>query len=559
MAVTSRRAAHDPAPGRRRPGAATVAFAAAVALVGVGALWLRAWLLAHAAIDSDQAVVGLMADAILRGHQSAFYWGQAYGGAEPYVVAAMFAVLGHSAYVLDLTASALSLASAGVVYLLGVRVLRRRGVAAAAACLAWAWPWAALRQSTMELGFRQVTVLAGLSAVLVAHLAAYGRVPGPRGPDAAAGGWPLWAALGLVAGVGWWSSPEIAYFGVAVLPLAAVGLARARGLRRRLGRAGAAIGGFGAGAGAWLAANVRSGFASLHSAGVGSVPHGSYASRLGTFFTHMGPLMLGLRQPTTGSWTVAPAFGVAGSLLVGALGLGAAALLVARGPAGAWALALFVVAFPFVYAALPPTSYWQDGRYGVFLPPVLALVVAGGGVLAAGALRRPRLAPAVAAAAVVLAGLSTLYGFDRAFPPASRPGVLRLSPAANPGALTVGKDLTAHHLTRVVGSYWSAYDLDLLTPAVTATPIAPVRDPADWEAVMRARPVAWLFIGPTAGDRRAADAAWGNLTEPLTMPLDRFTAVLRGDHIAYRQVRCGFMVAVVPRGVTGAAVTAKLL
>ena len=59
-------------------------------------LYLRIWILGRTPITSDQAAVGLMAREILHGHLFAFYWGQHYGGGEPYVVAALFSLLGQS-------------------------------------------------------------------------------------------------------------------------------------------------------------------------------------------------------------------------------------------------------------------------------------------------------------------------------------------------------------------------------------------------------------------------------------------------------------------------------
>src|SRR5271165_3555765 len=67
-------------------GATLVAVGIAAGLLG------RAWWLTHVTFDSDQAVVGLMAREILHGHFTAFFWGQVYGGVEPFVVAAVFGV-----------------------------------------------------------------------------------------------------------------------------------------------------------------------------------------------------------------------------------------------------------------------------------------------------------------------------------------------------------------------------------------------------------------------------------------------------------------------------------
>ena len=66
-----------------------------VAIVVIGAvvvgLYYRLWLIFHAPSSSDADVVGLMAQAALHGHFTAFYGGQAYGGtAEPDLIALAF-------------------------------------------------------------------------------------------------------------------------------------------------------------------------------------------------------------------------------------------------------------------------------------------------------------------------------------------------------------------------------------------------------------------------------------------------------------------------------------
>lgn len=64
---------------------------------------LRAWLLFHDSVSADSTVVGLMAQRILHGHFLAFYPGQVYGGVEPYMTAALFALFGQSAFTLTMT------------------------------------------------------------------------------------------------------------------------------------------------------------------------------------------------------------------------------------------------------------------------------------------------------------------------------------------------------------------------------------------------------------------------------------------------------------------------
>jgi uncharacterized membrane protein YgcG len=52
----------------------------AIAVLVVLGLFVRVWILGGTPINSDQAVVGLMAREILHGHLFVFYWGQHYGG-----------------------------------------------------------------------------------------------------------------------------------------------------------------------------------------------------------------------------------------------------------------------------------------------------------------------------------------------------------------------------------------------------------------------------------------------------------------------------------------------
>jgi hypothetical protein len=59
---------------------------ALVVAVGTVALALRVWFATsrHTGLDSDEAIVGLMAVRMLRHGElpGAFYWGQSYGGSE---------------------------------------------------------------------------------------------------------------------------------------------------------------------------------------------------------------------------------------------------------------------------------------------------------------------------------------------------------------------------------------------------------------------------------------------------------------------------------------------
>ncbi len=220
--------------------------------VAVGIL-LPAWFLFHHPTTSDEAVTGLIAEQILHGHTSAFFFGQPFGGVEPYVVAAFFGVLGAGTLALTLAPTCLSAAAALLVW----RVARRLVDDPALAVLAGALAFAALAAdytTTIEGGYRGVTLLWGLWTLLFALRIHDGHRE-----------YPDLLALGLFAGVGWWSLPEIADLGLPASVL--VVLAVRRTPRSRLAtwapRLATAAAAFGFGALPWIWANVRSGFASL--------------------------------------------------------------------------------------------------------------------------------------------------------------------------------------------------------------------------------------------------------------------------------------------------------
>ncbi|MGH9087584.1 MAG: hypothetical protein ACRDYZ_05645 [Acidimicrobiales bacterium] len=540
---------HRPAVHARHPLLSASALLVTLACAGALAagIWLRLWLVLHVALDSDEAVVGLMAEQVLHGHFSAFYWGQSYGGVEPLLAAAGLAVLGHSGYALNATAATLDLVACALVAVLARVAGAGRAAAAVAASLAWLWPFSAVWNSTRELGFRQATLVLGL-LLLVLAVSIVRRGGGPV----------RWSLLGLVGGVGWWASPEIAYFAVPAAGLLAWELVR-RQARATVVRVAAAVAAFGVGALPWLVDNVQRGFASLSAAGVGGTTHGTYLHRLHVAFVDMAPMQLGLRAPTSGRWVTATTPAVA--LCV------AAAVVVVAGMVGLWwrgprpgrVLVAAVVAFPFLYAAFPPTDYWIDGRYALYFGPLLALVAVMGGALLLQALPRPgpgagrRWLRTSAAVAVLAAGaLSTAAGLGTTYPHADRsPGT---TPVANAVTRQLVGALAAHHLTTVVAGYWVAYDVDFLShQTITATPVGPIRVPADERAVAPSRHAAWLFVQPTAAGRRAVLAQFGSaLPVPFAMPLQQFTGLLEAWHIDFRTVPVGPMVAVVPRAPAGA-------
>ncbi len=539
--------------GTQRPPSGPVVAMAVVVVASFGfGLWARLWMLAHAGLNSDEAIVGLMANAIVHGHFSAFYWGQPYGGAEPYVTAALFGAFGHSAYVLNFTATALALVAAILTGYLGWTVFRRRGVALVAGCLAWIWPEAVLWNSTREFGFRGVTLICGLLVLIFAARIVL------RGSTIA-----RWSILGVATGLGWWSSPEIVYFALPAAGLLAWAAARRR-VHVSLVQIGAGIGAAVVAALPWIVDDTQTNFASLRSQ---VVAPSTYGERLHLFFVEVIPLTFGLRVEGQGAWLLSSHLGLALCVALGAaIVTGVVALLIA-GPVASRPLVAALALFPFLYAAFPATVFWNDDRYAVFLPPLIVVVVVGGCTpLLAGAGKvlggRPAevLVPALGAVALlVLAAASTVGAFEDTFSGVSD-HPQSLSPTGNRILDTIATGLESRHLTTVVGSYWTAYDLDLVSGgAIAATPLTTVRVPGVYRQVMRSPQATWLFVGPTQANQVQAASQFGvPLANPVTMTLGQFTARLSQLGLPYSTARIGPMVAVTPEHVGPRKVVAQL-
>ncbi|HET6965953.1 MAG TPA: glycosyltransferase family 39 protein, partial [Acidimicrobiales bacterium] len=423
----------------------------AVGLLVVLGVLLRVWMLWHAPLNADEANAGLMARQILHGHFYTFFWGGQYGGIEPYAIAPFMLVFGNNPIALNAVPAILSGLTCVLVWRVGLLVFRSRSVAALAGAVAWVWPENNLWLSTRESGFRQATFVCGLLVLLFACRAAYGSRSGSRRD---------WQLLGLAAGLGWWSSPEIVYY---LAPAAVLLLSRyGRALRDRnaevwgrLARAGvcALVGAL-----PWLYTNVRTGFLSLSQ----PTSHTSYGDRLHVFATKVAPMLLGFRAEGAGQWILrAPV----------ARGLDAVAveLLIAAALAAFWwqPRARFLVAglvlFPFLYAAFPPNGFWNDGRYGAPLAPMIVLVLVGGGALLLARLAdraQPAAVGVAAATAVaVLATVAAMFNLSQGHALGSWAALTSFGPDPNRGTRQVISDLDALHIRDAYATYWISYDV----------------------------------------------------------------------------------------------------
>lgn len=524
-------------------------LAVLVAVCVVAGVVARLWYLATLTTNADQAVVGLMAVAILHGHFSAFFWGQSYGGVEPYVAALLVAVFGRTAFALGLTTILLSAGAALLTWRAALRLVSDRWLAALAGALVWVVP-AFDVTSTREYGFRDATLVGGLAALLLGLRI----LDGHRSTASFAG-------FGLVVGVAWWASPESVYFTLPAAALALGGLVAAvdLGAAGRLARVGAAGAAFVAGALPWLWSNVRDGFQSFNTSAQQSPTDGSYASHLHTFFSFVVPLQLGVRYYDTGLPVFGGNAGFALEWVSGGVVLVALVLCLAR-RGRAQVIGAAAVLFPFVYAVNPLAYWWQDGRYSIYLPPLAALVAAIGCEelvrrtsrgARAGARHRARAAVrtsrarALLGVIVLVSLLGAVVGCFQVvtWPP---PG-----PTTDPNAATQPIVAALVHAGATTGyaDYWIAYRLDYLSGGrLTYTPVAgdSLRSVPLYDEVARdPRPTAWLFVpdgllgvtGPQFGSTALVESY---LTEA------EFTAALGRLGVPYRVVRTPMLDAVIP-------------
>ncbi len=173
-------------------------------------------------IDSDEAIVGLMAKHILEGRGiPVFYYGQHYmGSLEALCASGMFRLFGASPIVLSLVPLSFALLLIPIMHALGA-ALGGRTAGRVAALLVAVPPSALIIWSTKARGgFIEVLVLGAL-ALLVATKWLQGELSRLRYPTIA----------GAILGIGWWVNNQILYF---LLPIGGfVGMAVLRSVLER--------------------------------------------------------------------------------------------------------------------------------------------------------------------------------------------------------------------------------------------------------------------------------------------------------------------------------------
>ena len=390
-------------------------------IAGVAAgIALRVWLLRlpTGVLDSDEAIVGLMARHMLHHHEfTTFYWGQNYGGSlTAMVMAGVFAVFGSSTATLKAVPLTMSAISALLVWRLGRRTIGEPGATIAGLAF-WVWPTDYVWLSTKERGFYWACMILGLSFLL----AVLRLVKDPER-------WRDWILLGLLGGVGWWTSPQILYFVVPGLIWLAIKVPFPK-LQIAIPFGFAVLGSL-----PWLIWNIRNGWAAL-------VPASrqfdkGYFGNIDVLFRHGLPVALGFN--VIERWLVPVVF----PIIYVALLVGSAIALALR-KQKPWFLILFVVIFPLLWGWFPVSGIVGEGRYVMFLLPAVILLLVH-------AARHPvvQVALLVAALAVSVDGVHRIRC-------CTAPAAPDTAMPRHTGPLIDALD--AHHVTRFDADYWIAY------------------------------------------------------------------------------------------------------
>lgn len=451
----------------RLPRRASAWTALAVAGVLVGSA-LRIWIFTSplSALESDEAVVGLMALRALDGDVSVFYWGALYGGSqEALLTSAAFAVAGPSVLLLKLVSLALYAFAAVLVLLVGRRTVGEPAARVGAA-LFWLWPPFLVWWSTKARAYFGSGVVLGLAGLLLAL-----RL---RERDSKTDA----ALLGLVLGLGLWATLQSMLL---ALPALAWLVWRRPDVYRL---APWALPTLVVGAAPWLAWNIRhDGNAIFPRSLAGSET--TYAERFGDLFTVVLPMWLGLRAPYTHDWLIGRTLGVAALVLA----VVAMVVFLMRRPPGSEPLLVCVVAFPFLYAASSFTFLVAEPRYLVFIAPVLALLIAAALV--------PR-GLWIAAAALAIFGAISSAGLVQL----ERQG--RYAPLRVPADVRPVLDvLERHGVDRVLANYWLAYRITFESDErIIASPSGFWRYRPYHDAVLAEQRPGRVFLARSPNERR---------------------------------------------------------
>lgn len=433
----------------------------------VGGVALRVWAVREVGtLESDEAIVGLMAQDVLDGEFHAFFWLQYYSGTQEVLLTAVaFAFAGSSVVALKVVPIALFAAAVLVTWRIGIRTVGERGARVGAA-LMWIWPPFFVFHSTKaRAAYGMGLLCASLAVLLVVRL----RVSDSR-RDA--------FGLGLALGCGLWATPQSL-----VMPIPALAwLCWRRPAALRLlpyGALGALIG-----SAVWLAWNLTHGFKSVLAVNASAGEGSTYWSRLWGLFSEVLPEALGVRLAFSQEWLVPAPIGLGLTALLLAL----VVVLFLRRPGGTEPLLVILASYPFVYAASPFTYFTEEPRYLVFLAPVPALLI--GRHLAGPLAAILALIAATALSAVYLVALRDDGGFRFVGQPDDLRPLVRLLELS-------GDD-------RVFADYWIAYRVVFETDRKIVATSTGFNRNAEYDRLVRAAPdPAYVFVSGSVAERNA--------------------------------------------------------
>ena len=144
-----------------------LAIVAVLVLIGLA---VRIWIMTGrlGAIDSDEAITGLMARHLLDGEFRAFMWRLSYQGTiVTYPVALSFKLFGTSRFTLELPYLLMSAGATVCIWRIGTRFLRPFQAVFAALAF-WLWPALSVWIGVKPLIFYVPTLLLGLGVILCA-------------------------------------------------------------------------------------------------------------------------------------------------------------------------------------------------------------------------------------------------------------------------------------------------------------------------------------------------------------------------------------------------------
>lgn len=428
---------------------ALVSFAA----VAVAGWLLRAILIAAigGAQNSDEAVTGLQALELTRGHAWVFVPGNTYGGnAEAWLDAPFAWLFGASVLRLKLESSLLWLGAASLLAL----ALRSRGFGPALFAFAAVWlPSAAVMlvstRSYLGYGAGLLAACAAIGLAVPLLDGSAGRTPTARHSF----------ALGLAAALAVWMHPLF------FLTVAAFAGAVAWRHRRCVkGVLAPLVAGGLLGMAVPLLENLRTGFASLDQP---VVPLDPYPVRVQNWFTDLFPRALG--QKWEGSWVVSDLPQQILTVAVLAAALVVVVVVLRRGRASMRVAAWVLLASPFVLPLFGSTTYYTaDGRYFIMMLPSAAVVIAEGLSLLAGE-RLRGVWPLVLVTAWTLLAVALPFS-------------ARLSDAVSDHEQDLDglvASLRREHIETVRADYWIAYRLAYATDErIVGSPTSTVRFPS---------------------------------------------------------------------------------